>query len=318
MVQVFARKCKGGELRARRFCTFFVRKRPVGGTMFTRLLRALKPPTPEERAASQARVAAAAKAIRAAAQPALSLVPTRGARSRLGGKPSLPPGAPWPRNQGRPLAFLARIDLAEARAAGGPEWLPAQGHLLFFYDVEANAGGSHNDERPCWSVIRASPESAAAAARVPEDLPEESRFRGYPVRFAMRKTLPPWERWNDIGGPLDKREARSLDDALDGGDDPDPDHQIGGYPNTLQGDDMELTCELVARGIPLGRKPYDDPDVVVLKPAAQQRWRLLLQLDSDERMGTDWTDGGRLYFWIPEEDARAGDFSRVWLRSQFY
>ena len=37
-------------------------------------------------------------------------------------------------------------------------------------------------------------------------------------------------------------------------------------------------------------------------------WRLLLELGSDENAGLIWTDFGKLYFWIREEDLRNSDF----------
>jgi uncharacterized protein YwqG len=44
---------------------------------------------------------------------------------------------------------------------------------------------------------------------------------------------------------------------------------------------------------------------------------LLLQVDSDD-VGMMWGDGGRLYFWIREQDARRADFSNVWMILQCY
>jgi uncharacterized protein YwqG len=31
-----------------------------------------------------------------------------------------------------------------------------------------------------------------------------------------------------------------------------------------------------------------------------------------------WVDTGRIYFWIREQDARAGDFSKAWMILQCY
>ncbi|MFM8753249.1 MAG: DUF1963 domain-containing protein, partial [Phenylobacterium sp.] len=51
--------------------------------------------------------------------------------------------------------------------------------------------------------------------------------------------------------------------------------------------------------------------------AAARDWRLLLQVDSDPAAGFDWIQNGRLYFWVHEAEARAGDFSRVFVLAQF-
>ncbi|MFO0540895.1 MAG: DUF1963 domain-containing protein [Phenylobacterium sp.] len=42
-----------------------------------------------------------------------------------------------------------------------------------------------------------------------------------------------------------------------------------------------------------------------------------MQVDSDPGAGFDWIQNGRLYFWIREADARAGDFTRVFGLAQF-
>ena len=49
------------------------------------------------------------------------------------------------------------------------------------------------------------------------------------------------------------------------------------------------------------------------KSSSAADWRLLLQLDTDNDAGMMWGDTGVLYFWIREQDARAKDFSKVWV-----
>ena len=45
---------------------------------------------------------------------------------------------------------------------------------------------------------------------------------------------------------------------------------------------------------------YESPEAAQLVG----KWRLLLQLDSDDDAGMMWGDEGTLYFWVPEADAR--------------
>jgi hypothetical protein len=40
-------------------------------------------------------------------------------------------------------------------------------------------------------------------------------------------------------------------------------------------------------------------------------WRLLLQVDHDDRLETDFGDGGGLYIGAPIDDVARGDFSRA-------
>src|SRR4051794_39230511 len=51
--------------------------------------------------------------------------------SRFGGSPDVPPGFTWPDRDGRPLTFLAQLDLLEIHAPGVPD----HGWLLFFYEA---------------------------------------------------------------------------------------------------------------------------------------------------------------------------------------
>ena len=81
---------------------------------------------------------------------------------------------------------------------------------------------------------------------------------------------------------------------------------------------MEDECQLASHGIYVGdAEGHKDPRAPSLKAGAKD-WKLLLQLDTDDDIGWMWGDVGTLYFWVREQDAQAGDFSRVWMVFQCF
>jgi hypothetical protein len=102
------------------------------------------------------------------------------ARSWLGGSPRL--GAvPWPRSKadGRPLPFLAQIDLAEVAAKIGPSPLPTSGALAFFVG-----------DQP---VLYVPAPQAIAFTPVPDDAPtlEDAGYGGTGVVAWTKDPLAP-------------------------------------------------------------------------------------------------------------------------------
>ncbi|MDO8408772.1 MAG: YwqG family protein [Phenylobacterium sp.] len=242
------------------------------------------PPPPSDK------VLAIQDALRARVQPCLRLRPGGAGASRLGGEPELT--GDWPVWKGGPMVFVAQLDLTEMRSAGGPDWLPAAGRLLFF--CEPGAWGS-DPEDAGGALVRH--ETAPAEPRLPPtDLPREARFKATPVSFEAGESWPSQERleidWDTIG----KHDYAALEAFEEAHTPETPAHQVGGYPGAVQDDAMEEICQEVTQS-----------------PRGAQDWRLLLQVDSDRERGMTWFDSGRLYFWIREQDARAGDFSKVWL-----
>ena len=203
----------------------------------------------------------------------------------------------WPRYEGRPLSCVAQLDLAEVRAAGGPEWLPGDGGLLFFYELEHGSWGL--DTKDAGSAVVIHESGSSTAATEPDDLPDDAKLPAYPIAFAPGTSYPSEERVAIDWSRLDAASTGALEAALVSLAPAAPAHQIGGYPFPVQSDGMEAECQTIARR--LGQGDGDTAD-----------WRLLLQLDTDEEVGMIWYDVGSLYFWIREQDARAGDFSKVW------
>jgi hypothetical protein len=64
-----------------------------------------------------------------------------------------------------------------------------------------------------------------------------------------------------------------------------PVHRLGGAPHEIQ-NPMEAECELVRRGEDPHALPYSRQEEVAGE--AKARWRLLLQVDSDETAGLMW------------------------------
>jgi hypothetical protein len=85
--------------------------------------------------------------LRATGRPAILLRPSAPAdpeaRSWFGGLPRLPPELEWPEIEGRPLSFLAELDLADAPRVED-SLLPAEGVLYVFarLDLEEDVGES--------------------------------------------------------------------------------------------------------------------------------------------------------------------------------
>lgn len=258
---------------------------------------------PEQAARDEARLHEAVADRQRLAQPTLLLRSAPGSmRSRLGGSPNLPLGVEWPLGRDGPMGFLLQVDLAEARQAGGPDWLPASGLLCLFYNEDYGLA------EQCRVLLVQSQDSAATP---PLTLP---RRRLHPERSIgfERWTSFPSSDWMNIA-------PRSLDawDKLVGEEEPPfadaPQHRVGGYPDEIQNEMLWMSCELLVRGL----EPYDydaPPDLEIFEAA--RSWRLLFQVDSDETLKTNWGDGGMLYVFVREEDARAGDFSKTVTLSQ--
>ncbi len=245
--------------------------------------------------------------------PAVRLIKTEDTTgSWLGGRPKADSADfPWPRYQDKPLAFLAQLDLKELAAAHRFDWLPADGCLLFFYEMEAMTWGFDPKDKGSCHVVYV--ETPAAEIDFPADLSEDYRF--LPAFIAARAggSLPPYD--SELLEPLelddDESEAYAECKDQDWGDE--PGHQVGGFPNTVQGGHMQMECQLASNGIYLGDgNGYESPEAQPLKAGAKD-WRLLFQMGSDDDLDVMWGDLGLIYFWVREQDAKAGNFDNTWL-----
>ncbi len=247
-------------------------------------------------------------------RPSVWLTPTEEPRfSKLGGAPDVDGDIDWPKGWGGvPMAFVAQLDLADVRAAGGPDWLPGEGVLYFFTDtssINPGAGGR---------VIHGSSPRGGVLAKAPAGA---QTFGERPVGLEVHPSYPSTE-WLNVAERcygFDDEDHAALDGLWPGTEGDATDHRCGGYPQEVQSGYFPIHCELWARG------EADAIDGLFKDPVARdalnaeaiQHWRLLLQIDNDESVGMTWYDAGRIYYFIREEDARAGDFTKVQFDIQF-
>lgn len=232
--------------------------------------------------------------------------------SKLGGLPDLAPGTPWPQWKGLPQSFLAQLRLADLSHTDTQHLLPAQGMLWFFYDAQQETYGDTPDERGAWSVLyQASIPASLQRTPAPAALPADARFHACSLSPSSELTLAqqpaleiPTLKWTD-----DDQERYDKVYAQFSGPDvrKPPLHRLLGFPDTLQ-DDMRMQCQLVTHGV----TDADDPRAKALAAGAND-WLLLLQIDTDERIGMRWASSGILYYWIQQADLHAAQFEKTWL-----
>lgn len=252
-------------------------------------------------------------AARAKAQRAVVLERGEGRTAcRLGGTPQLPDSLAWPQRKGRPISFIAELDLAAIRAVGGPDWLPVSGFLHLFYDAEEQPWGFDPADRDRWQII-VSEDVLEPTMKRPLALSGDAVFVPVTLKGRSAMTYPTTERLDlspEVGRAFEFEPVQALlDSDLGIG----PRHQVGGYPSPIQGDGMELESQLASNGIFMGGPDSYSDDRIASLEAGAADWRLLLQIDSDEEAGMMWGDLGILYVWVREQDARAGNFSNPWI-----
>ena len=248
------------------------------------------------------------------AKPAVHLVKSSARTSSyLGGTPALPAGIAWPSKGGKPLTLLASLDLASLSQTLATPWLPTSGRLLFFYDIDNQPWGFDPNDRGSWAVIFVGDEATSpGGAPVPRSLPRHD------LSFQAISTFPSWQRPEVAALGLNDTETDSLSELSNAAYGDLPCHQVGGCANPIQGDDMEEECQLASHGINCGEPAvHRSTELASLREGARD-WRLLLQFDSDDDLDVMWGDGGILYFWIREQDARARRFDNTWLVLQCF
>lgn len=223
-----------------------------------------------------------------------SLAPSH---SALGGSPFLSPGQPWPLREGRPLDFLAQIDLAQLPSAIR---LPnLSGNLAFFYDSEDQPWGSDPEDLGSAAIIFTLTGSGKIVTKPGTVPPSPLRM---PVGFVQSRELciteAQEEKFYEYFRSLSPAEQDALSDTHDRFHE-----SLSGYnrilspPNRIQGDmDSDLKIANTAYGL------LDETE-----------WTMVLQLDSINGLGWSWGDAGCLYFHLPSDDLAEGRFDRAWV-----
>lgn len=230
--------------------------------------------------------------------------------SKMGGVPDLPLGMEWPRTEdGIPLSFIAQINFEEVRPHDKNAELPEKGMLWFFYDCsdEGMPWGFDPGDADGWRVFYRE-DAELETAEAPEEL--EVSFTEAAIRFEQRIDLPGYD--SDILGDTELPEEE--DDAyFDWMEEREGScNKLLGHSDNIQ-DGMELECEYVTNGIYCGDPSgYEKAKAMGLDKNAG-RWKLLMQVESNEELGMMWGDLGRLYLWITDEDLKAKRFEKTWL-----
>ena len=249
--------------------------------------------------------------------------------TRLGGWPDLASDERWPMWRGRPMAFLAQIDLERAHAQIPNLMVPKKGVLSFFlgcgedtYDKDGDPRerymvdlllGSEAEHEDGWKVIY-TPCNESLVRKIYDQAPLPELFD--PAECAPKpggKTFPDEQTaifsqwaWSDevvdrysallekVNPPEDDEEAYT--------------NQLLGQPALIQFTPPELFCASASSGL--------DPWSSIEEPQAREGsrdWCLLLQLVSDHHADFCWGDAGHIYFYADRERIKVGDFSKTWL-----
>lgn len=253
-------------------------------------------------------------------RPAIKIIPNnKQSISKFGGIPLIEKGKDWIRNpiNNKPYAFLLQIDLEEIQAFDIEERLPKKGILSIWFDLDYWDVGK---------VIYYKNKKELVDAKVPAEIKEEekrimlpvwkrifTKRRGYKlfperfVNFKIEYHAPSWhslqiELFHLQNGtkPRDLEiDEKYIDDYYC---EYQSEHHLFGYYVGLQ----ESVYELMKTTN--GRFPNELTEELIKEGL---KWKLLLQIDSDEETAMSWADWGKILFFIKEEDLKEQNFENI-------
>ncbi|WP_309119327.1 YwqG family protein [Paenibacillus sp.] len=244
--------------------------------------------------------------------------------SKVGGDPDLPQQLEWPTWKNYSMTFIAQINLADCPAELS---LPKVGLLSFFYAVQAmdEEEDFYRNPETCRVIYTCADQLNPLLRReAPQNLNEEALMRSNRVSFVPSLSVPPSESayleslglgWRGDREDFDKYWGIFLPALSKNWNQEGFIHRIMGHPDQIQGD-MQVGCEMIYGGYTLDNLEKNT-ELYKQVVASARKWRLLLQIDSEEdKTGIMWGDVGRLYFWIHEDDLKVLRFHRVFCEMQ--
>lgn len=241
--------------------------------------------------------------ISSLARPAATFEPIVGAQiidpkaSRMGGTPFTPIYTDWPSSmitegmvsRKRPQAFIGQFNFREIVTAV-PELVghvPSQGLFQLFYDMEYFPyTEDHNYFSTLWF-----PDIEELSHRPMEQGIESYPEREFGLKFSYRPSRP---ELDGLPGELEMSEAEI--EAYEDWGGSSVHHQIAGFPFSIQNSVLEEFEGLTGEARP---------------------WKMLIQIDYDEKMNIDWGDAGTLYLAVQTDDLATADLSQAQLLIQF-
>jgi uncharacterized protein YwqG len=244
---------------------------------------------------------------------------------QLGGSPALPEDLEWPRSAaGRPLGFVAGIDLARVPTGSLDIALPADGMLLMSYrdpsedpDTRFWISDPVPVRQPPTGHIVFVPTGTETAVRTE---PGAAVYPEIPLALEVTATGPDWEHplLRYAAGDLSEADQEFLAEPYNSDDFRDeismrmetPHHYLGGYAHPVQ-----RSVEVAAAMQRLGSSvSYTDPALW----EEARLWTSLVQIDSDDDAEMMWGDSGSLYWVMRRDDLAAGRFDAAAFIFQCY
>ena len=247
-------------------------------------------------------------------------------QTKLGGRPDLPINSSWPKSSfnNQYYSFLGQVNLKEISVFDDKHILPNKGIFYFFFNLDSGDDGvlifsnqielERKEFPPEFSVKKKS-----FLRRLFTGRKENLKLKESAVEFTKEFFLPSWdsllmekihlELQADIK-PIDSFSEGLSEELEKNGDTEDtPNHHLLGFYNGIQHEYLEFEC-------------IDDIDVdkemLLVNIEKAFKWKLLMQFDTDEHLDLCWADGGRIYFFIHEDDLKKHNFNNIRVTADCY